>query len=206
MQRVSKRTSEGLRQKDPFTFIELGAWRKAHPGEEPPATALQMVKGHGVIEGVWIRNMPEGHFRFDSFAESSADHTLELEDSSCLLTDDQVEMKLKAAKEAVSAEDALKKAVIATAPAIPTASATQAQTHSSGSSSDSDSSSSDTSGSDSDAAEKWTSALAPMTAKPKPAAKTKPSNSATNGSGSRQLPKAFALVKPMLSDFAPSCV
>eukprot|EP00971_Amphidinium_carterae_P206073 4089743-Amphidinium_carterae.2 len=60
---IKKKDATGEEDYAEFTFMEMWYWRKQHPGIEPPNVHKREVEGKGVVEGVLVRDKPEGEHK-----------------------------------------------------------------------------------------------------------------------------------------------
>ena len=91
--------SYGLRQETTFDFAELAAWKKEHPGQEPPRiTEMDIEKPNGEIvrtEGVMVSVAVEGHHSVIRYSDFGQQSSKVVDDGECVITEDQQDVKRK---------------------------------------------------------------------------------------------------------------
>jgi len=78
---VEEIDNQGMKEKVPLQFIEIGPWRQMHPGKEPPKISKQFCVESGKEEdGVWVRKNKEGVHDFELYSDSSVVKRILVED------------------------------------------------------------------------------------------------------------------------------
>ena len=89
--------SSGLLQETKYDFVELAAWTKAHPGQEPPRiTEMDIEKPNVKVfrrEGVMVRATTEGHHSVIRYSDFGQQSSKVVDDGECVITKDQQDLK-----------------------------------------------------------------------------------------------------------------